>query len=355
MNRASQSATFPLLNDYQRDFPLVSAPFAHIGAAQGLTEAEVLTQYRRWHEEGVVNRIGAVFAPRRVGASTLAALQAPPERLEWVASRVSAHPEVNHNYGREHAYNLWFVVTAPDAKRLQSVLTAIEAETGCPVIFLPLVEEFHIDLGFDLRGEPAVRQPVLAVPSLEHPIALNPEEQALMPLLQEGLSLEAHPFKSLAYRAGLTEERLLAFIGEWLERGILKRFGVVVRHHELGYTANAMCVWAVPEEQVSALGTRLAAEPGVTLCYRRRAQEPHWPYNLFCMIHGKAREEVVAQRQHLAERLGLDTWPHDLLFSTRRYKQTGARYAPHPHPVPTPAGEPALANAWPGDRKAAHG
>lgn len=323
------SATFPLLNDYQRDFPLVSAPFAHIGADRGLSETEVLAQYRRWQQEGVVNRIGAVFAPRRVGASTLAALQAPAGRLEWVASRVSAHPEVNHNYGREHAYNLWFVVTAPDARRLQAVLAAIEAETGCPVISLPLVEEFHIDLGFDLAGSAAPRQPVAAIPSLDRPIALNREEQGLMPILQEGLPLEAHPFKTLAYRAGLAEERLLAFIGEWLERGILKRFGVVVRHHELGYTANAMCVWAVPEEQVSALGTQLAAESGVTLCYRRRPQAPHWPYNLFCMIHGKARDEVVAHRQELAARLGLDIWPHEMLFSNRRFKQTGARYAPH--------------------------
>ena len=55
---------------------------------------------------------------------------------------------------------------------------------------------------------------------------------------------------------------------------------------------------------------------------------PHWPYNLFCMIHGKAREEVVELRRSLGERLGLDAFPNELLFSTRRYKQTGARYAP---------------------------
>jgi DNA-binding Lrp family transcriptional regulator len=342
------AAHFPLLNDYQRDFPLVSRPFAVLGEAQGLTEAEVLEQYRHWQQEGLVNRIGAVFAPRRVGASTLAALQAPPERLEWVAGRVSAHPEVNHNYAREHTYNLWFVATAPDLLRLGQVLAAIEVETGCPVISLPLVEEFHIDLGFDLSGSAARRQPVAAVPSLDQPIALTAEERRLMPVLQEGLPLEPRPFKALAYRAEMGEERLLALLGEWLQRGILKRFGVVVRHHELGYTANAMCVWAVPEEEVSALGERLAAEPGVTLCYRRRAQLPHWPYNLFCMIHGKARDEVAELRRSLGERLGLDAHPHDLLFSTRRYKQTGAQYAPKAPRADAPpaAGMP---------REAAHG
>ena len=85
MNNATHGASFPLLNDYQRDFPLVPEPFARIGAAQGLAETEVLAQYRRLQAEGLVSRIGPVFAPRRIGVSTLAALAAPPERLEWAS------------------------------------------------------------------------------------------------------------------------------------------------------------------------------------------------------------------------------------------------------------------------------
>ncbi|HJW02320.1 MAG TPA: Lrp/AsnC family transcriptional regulator [Azospira sp.] len=327
MNNATHGASFPLLNDYQRDFPLVSEPFARIGAAQGLAEAEVLAQYRRLQAEGLVSRIGPVFAPRRIGVSTLAALAAPPERLEWVAERVSTHPEVNHNYGREHRYNLWFVATAPDAQRLQAVLGAIESESGCPVIALPLEEEFHIDLGFDLGA--AGRQRAAVPGKGGGLVELSAAERTLMAVLQGGLPLEQRPFRTLAERAGMTEEALLATLQGWLERGILKRFGVVVRHHELGFTANAMCVWDVPDARASELGARLAAESDVTLCYRRRRSLPDWPYNLFCMIHGKAREEVLARRQELADRLGLDAWPHDLLFSTRRFKQQGACYARH--------------------------
>jgi hypothetical protein len=99
-----------------------------------------------------------------------------------------------------------------------------------------------------------------------------------------------------------------------------------VRHHELGLEANAMCVWDVPDAEVSALGRRLAQEAAVTLCYRRRRILPDWPYNLFCMIHGSARDEVLAAREDLATRLGLDRHPHSVLFSCRRFKQTGARY-----------------------------
>jgi hypothetical protein len=83
----------------------------------------------------------------------------------------------------------------------------------------------------------------------------------------------------------------------------------------------------VPDEQVAEYGRRLAAAPGVTLCYRRERAMPHWRYNLYCMIHGKSREEVQARRDQLAQLLELDAMPHRVLFSLRRFKQCGARYA----------------------------
>jgi DNA-binding Lrp family transcriptional regulator len=119
---------------------------------------------------------------------------------------------------------------------------------------------------------------------------------------------------------------VLAQLRDWLAAGLLKRFGVVVRHHELGFTANAMAVWDVPDGDVTAVGRRLAAEPGVTLCYRRSRSLPDWPYNLFCMVHGQAREAVEERVAEIAATQGLAGVPHALLFSRRRFKQTGARY-----------------------------
>ncbi len=139
-----------LLNDFQRDFPLTPRPFAELGQRLGLTEDQVLASLNRLREAGAVSRVGPVFAPRRVGESTLAAMAVPEDRLEDMAALVSAYPEVNHNYEREHRYNLWFVVTAPDQAHLDAVLAEIVERSGLPVLPLPLLADYHIDLGFPL-------------------------------------------------------------------------------------------------------------------------------------------------------------------------------------------------------------
>jgi DNA-binding Lrp family transcriptional regulator len=139
-----------LLNEYQRGFPLCPEPYAEIAAQLGVSEADVLRTLESLQRRGFISRVGPVFAPQRAGASTLAALAVPEDRLESVAEQVSAYAEVNHNYQREHAWNLWFVVTAPDQRRVEQVLADIEALTGLPVLNLPLQRAFYIDLGFPL-------------------------------------------------------------------------------------------------------------------------------------------------------------------------------------------------------------
>ncbi len=139
-----------LLNGYQRDFPLIPHPFREIGDTLGMSEGEVLSSIEGLQHEEVVTRLGAVVRPNSAGASTLAAMAVPQQRLEAVADFVSARPEVNHNYEREHDLNLWFVVTAPCGDGVLAVLTEIEVETGIAVVDLPLETQYHIDLGFEL-------------------------------------------------------------------------------------------------------------------------------------------------------------------------------------------------------------
>lgn len=139
-----------LLNDYQRDFPLTGQPFAAIAADLGSTEADVLQRFAALQAEGKIGRIGAVVRPHTVGASTLAAVAVPPEDVERIAELIAGRPEVNHCYQREHALNVWFVVTAADAAAVGTVLAAIERQTGRPVLDLPLLQAYHIDLGFAL-------------------------------------------------------------------------------------------------------------------------------------------------------------------------------------------------------------
>lgn len=140
-----------LLDRYQQGLPLSTTPYADMAAALEIEEAEVLTALRRLQELGVISRVGPVFRPHAVGASTLAAMAVPDERLDEVAAIVSSFAAVNHNYEREHRFNLWFVATAADAEELEQVLESIEGLTNIKVMPLPMLEDYHIDLGFDLR------------------------------------------------------------------------------------------------------------------------------------------------------------------------------------------------------------
>ncbi len=140
-----------LLNDFQHEFPLTPAPYADMARELGVTEDEVIARLRELKQAGTISRVGAVVRPNTIGVSTLAAMAVPPEELEPVAALVNGYAEVNHNYEREHRLNLWFVATAPDAARLQAVLDDIATRTGYEVLSFPLVEDYHIDLGFELK------------------------------------------------------------------------------------------------------------------------------------------------------------------------------------------------------------
>lgn len=142
-----------LLNDFQREFPLCSRPFAEIADRLGASERDVIDSLRGLREAGAVSRVGPVFRPGRLGASTLAAMAVPAARLDEVADIVNGYAEVNHNYEREHRYNLWFVATAGDVARLQQVLDDIERRTRIPVLALPMLQDYHIDLGFELQWD----------------------------------------------------------------------------------------------------------------------------------------------------------------------------------------------------------
>ena len=137
-----------LIEAFQRDLPLCPEPYAEMAAALGTTEADVLARLARLEAEGVVSRLGAVIAPHCTGWSTLAAMAVPADRLDAVAATVSARPEVNHNYARQHRLDLWFVVTAESPSRVAAVLAEIEGSTGIEVLDLPLERAYGIDLGF---------------------------------------------------------------------------------------------------------------------------------------------------------------------------------------------------------------
>jgi DNA-binding Lrp family transcriptional regulator len=301
----------------------------------------VLATLARLQAEGKVSRVGAVFRPHSIGASSLAAIAVPAGELEEAARLVSSYAEVNHNYEREHQYNLWFVVAAADEARVREVLAEIEHRTGCPVLHLPMLEDYHIDLGFDLlqshHGKRSECRGKAAPGILQRAALPQPSESALIGAVQQGLPLVSRPFAEIGEGIGLSENEVIAGLANLQEQGVIKRIGVVVRHHELGYRANAMVVWDIPDELVSALGHCIGKFDFVTLCYQRPRRLPAWRYNLFCMIHGRDRDEVLNLVVQLEEQCGLHDVPHEVLFSQRRFKQCGARYVANGQEAAYPA------------------
>jgi DNA-binding Lrp family transcriptional regulator len=319
---AADALDFRLLNDFQRGFPLATHPWKVLAERLDCSATEVMARLACLQDAGKISRVGPVFAPNRIGASTLAAMAVPEAELPRVAAQVSAFPGVNHNYRREHRYNLWFVASAPDeaSPGPSAGLTWGPSPPARPSP-CPWSRNTTSTWAFDLASGRRTRHAVSPVQRQ----SLTRSEWQLIDLLHDGLPWVERPFQAMGDAAGLGEGRVLTTLSRWLADGTLRRFGVVVRHRELGWRANAMCVWQVPEAQVSAFGHALAAEDGVSLCYRRRTT-PDWPYNLFCMIHGQGREAVEARRATLAAQVGLAAFPAAVLFSTDCYKQCGARY-----------------------------
>jgi siroheme decarboxylase len=313
-----------LIDRWQRDFPLVPRPFAAAGHPVGLDEAATIETFQRLHEAGVLSRIGAVVKPHAVGASTLAAMRVPPERLDAVAAIVSRDPHVNHNYERAHPINLWFVVTAPDARAVADTLARLEAQSGIKILDLPLLETYHLDLGFPLAGPRQARHRAPRSAASYDPDRLD---RVLLAALEDGLPIVAEPYRHLAERIGVPEAQVRERLYRLADAGIVTRFGCVVRHRALGYTANAMAVWDVPDERVGDVARIFARHPGVTLCYRRPRRLPDWRFNLFCMVHAKAPRDAHAVIDDLnltAETALLD---QAVLFSTRCFKQRGAVFS----------------------------
>jgi DNA-binding Lrp family transcriptional regulator len=315
-----------LLDDFQRDFPLIPRPFAAMATRLDLSEADTLTRLRQLQSAGRISRVGATVRPNTAGASTLAALAVPETRVEEVAALVGAEPGVNHSYLREHGWNLWFVATAPDANALDAALARIRNHSGLSLLDLRLIRPFNIDLGFSLRG---ARRNLSTDRSVDVS-KLRDCDRPILQALSSGLPLIPHPFAALAKQLNRSEDDILTRIATLHRAGVLTRIGVIVRHRAIGWSANAMVVWNLPEARIETAGKALAQLAGITLCYQRRTVPGVWPYGLFSMIHARSRSEAQEVLDTATALPALAGATHEALFSTRCFKQTGAQLAALP-------------------------
>ena len=142
---------------------------------------------------------------------------------------------------------------------------------------------------------------------------------------QAGLPLDARPYQWLASELGVQPDVLMERFRVMLDEGRIRRIGVVPNHYRLGYSANGMSVWDVPDEDIEAIGKQVGELDIVSHCYHRPRHLPDWSYNLFAMVHGHSQEEVRSKVEQIAQLLGDKVRLHDVLFSTRILKKTGLR------------------------------
>ena len=346
----------------QGGLPAEERPFDALAAPLGIQPDEMLARVRRLAGDGMIRRLGPVFDSRSLGyVSTLVAARIPPERLAEVAARVTRLPGVTHNYERRHAYNLWFTLTCPSAQELDRTLAGLRKETGIPDFHnLPALAVYKIRVQFDLAGKSEVpgedmttfpekgslptgrsagacrpRSDVCAdsgragdkppryarAPGVPRP--LDEKQKELVRLLQDGLAVEREPFAAMAARIGWPASRVAQQIREWLDSGVIRRFGAVVRHKELGFVANGMAAFRISPEAIDDAGRRLARHAEVSHCYRRRPLAD-FPYSLFAMVHGPSEDEVRRTVAAMAKEIAVEDYA--VLFSVTAFKKASMRY-----------------------------
>ncbi|MFZ2313449.1 MAG: AsnC family protein [Methylobacter sp.] len=154
---------------------------------------------------------------------------------------------------------------------------------------------------------------------------IDARDRQLLEQIQLGLPVCSRPYAEIGVRIDMPETEVIERLTQLKQQGLIKRMGVIVKHQQLGYRANAMIVWNVPDDLIKQLGGHISRFSFVTLCYQRPRQ-PGWPYNLYCMIHGKDKATVLNQLEQLVDACRLSGFDKEILFSRRCFKQRGAVY-----------------------------
>jgi len=313
-----------VLSVIQTDLPVCERPFEALAERLGHDGEEVVARITRLRADKVIRRLGPVFDSRRLGyVSTLVGARIPAERLDETARLVNQLPGVTHNYRRQHAYNLWFTVTAKSAEDLERAIEDLRQRTRIPDFYsLPARAVYKTRVNFHLSDELRAPAAVPIVPGRDA-IRLDESQKELVRLLQDGLPVTPEPFAKLARRLGWSTQRVLKQISDWLAAGVIRRFGATIDHRKVGFRSNGMAVFCAPLDRIDAAGAHLALYPEVTHCYHRRPL-PDWPCNLFAMVHGRSAEAVLRFVACVAGEL--DLTDYEVLFSTTEYKKTSMRY-----------------------------
>jgi DNA-binding Lrp family transcriptional regulator len=313
-----------LLDIIQDDFPLIREPFEEIASLLHISPNDVIMRLKRLKNDSMIRRIGATLDSKKLGyCSTLCAMKVPHHRVDEVAQIVNEYIGVTHNYIRDHDYNMWFTITAKSQQKLRRTMEEIKEGSGInELIDLPAIRVFKIRVRFPMTdaisGKIARR-----TQSGDQKINLTEIDKDIIRGIQGDITLIRRPFDAIADKIGIEVTELLTKMQRMRDQDIMRRFGAIVRHRNLGFTANAMGAWIVPDDKAEEIGIKMAAFQQVSHCYQRPAR-PGWPYNMFTMIHGKSKEKCEEVAELMSENTGINNYR--LLYSTRELKKISMKY-----------------------------
>ena len=327
-----------LLNAVQWDFPLEVRPFAALAERLGVDEPAVRARVAKVKDTGVLRQLSAIFDTRALGySSALVAAKVDPDHIDEAAAVISKHPGVSHNYKRNHDYNLWYTVAVPPGDSLAEHIDVLHRDSGSLVTrTLPTITLYKIGVKLDMTGKTAANAKVEV---LEHE---RPERKAEMPapdlsdlelatirVVQHDLANVERPFAVYAEKIsadlgrGVTEDDVLEVLRSLKERKLMRRFAAVMNHRSAGFKANAMGVWAVPDDRLDEIGPQMAGFAAVSHCYRRPTYDD-WPYSVFTMVHGRSARDCEATIDAIRTETGVDEYC--LLWSVKEYKKVRLEY-----------------------------
>jgi DNA-binding Lrp family transcriptional regulator len=316
-----------LLNEIQWVFPLVDRPYLEIARRHGVSEQDAMRRINALKKMGLIRQINAIFDTRRLGyKSALVAFSVKPDRLDSVADIINEHPGVSHNYERNHEYNMWFTLAVPPGTDMKQDLDRMAALDGViKYRVLPTLKLYKIGVRLDMVNEDAEQpKPTDEVKELNpQKVELTERDKEFIRELQKDLAVVPEPFKELAHNLGITTDRLFAKAKEYENIGIMRRFAAILRHRDVGFVANGMVVWHVPEEKIDEVGFRLAAFPQVSHCYRRPVYSD-WRFNLFSMVHARSLAAAEKMAVEMSGTIGIKDY--QILFSSREFKKERVKY-----------------------------
>jgi len=320
------------INCFQGGFPLVEKPFLEVANQLGTTQDKLLSLIENLLNEGWLSRFGPLFDAQQLGGGlTLAAISVPQHRYQEVTEIVNGFSQVAHNYRREHALNMWFVVGTENTSGINETIASIEQRTGLKVYNCPKIQEFYVGLQLllDETGKvdtvPLDTEHCKPINTASDSLDLSEMDRSIIKATQSGLPLIEKPFHLIAEQLDTDAENIISRMQQMKQSGIMRRMGAVPNHYKLGLRGNGMTVWNVPDDRVTEIGEKIGRMGFVSHCYQRPRHLPDWPYNVFAMVHGATKELAADKVKILEAELAPDVFDHETLFSSAILKKTGLR------------------------------